>query len=116
MLLNKGKAGDKQILSEAAVEEMRKVQIAATQTKVVPKVDEGFAYALGSWTTENATAAGSKATVLVLPGLSGTWPLINYTKGYVFLVFAREFSGEQNAAVYTDLKKLIDAQFPVKNR
>ena len=112
MLLNKGKAGEKQILSEAAVDEMRKVQVAASQTKVVPKVDEGFAFALGIWTADNTP--GIKAPALVAPSLTGTWPEVDFARGYAFVLLARDFSGEQRPDVYADLKKLIDQKLPVK--
>lgn len=110
MVLNKGKAGDKQILSEASAEEMRKVQVAASQTGAVPKADEGFSFALGSWAADGNVAAGTKASSLVFPSLSGTWPAIDFSKGYALLVFARDFSGEQKPEAYSELKEVADQQ------
>jgi CubicO group peptidase (beta-lactamase class C family) len=114
MLLNKGRFGGKQVLTEAAVEELRKVQVAASQTKIIPKANAGFAYALGSWSTDESTATGAQATQLVLPSLAGTWPMIDFAKGYTFLVFGREFSGEQGAGVYRELKEVADRNVRVK--
>jgi CubicO group peptidase (beta-lactamase class C family) len=114
MLLKKGKAGDKQILSETAVEELRSVQIAASQTKAVPATNTGFAYALGSWVPDGTTVQGAKASALVVPSLAGTWPMVDFARGYAFLVFGNNFSGEQNAGVYADLKKVADQNMPVK--
>lgn len=121
MLLNKGKVGDKQILSETAVNEMRKVQVAASQTGAVPKADEGLSFALNSWAltpslSPSEMKKGAIAGVLGLPSLSGTWPVIDFAKGYVLLVFAREFSGEQRQEVYVDLKKTVDQQIASKNK
>ena len=42
MLLNNGKAGGKQILSENAVTQLRTVQVAKTSIKYTPKAAEGF--------------------------------------------------------------------------
>jgi hypothetical protein len=102
------------VLTEAAVEELRKVQVAASQTKIIPKANAGFAYALGSWSTDESTATGAQATQLVLPSLAGTWPMIDFAKGYTFLVFGREFSGEQGAGVYRELKEVADRNVRVK--
>ena len=110
MILNRGKAGDKQILSEASAEELRNVQAAAGQLGTIPKIDEGFSFALGSWSADGNIATGSKADLLVSPSLSGTWPLIDFSKGYALLVFARDFSGEQKPEVYLELKKLVDQE------
>jgi CubicO group peptidase (beta-lactamase class C family) len=114
LLLNKGKLGEKQLLSDAAIDEMRKVQVAALQTKAVPKADEGFSFAVGSWTTDNAATPGAKASTLVLPGLTGTWPEVDFSRGYAFVVLARNFSGEQKPEIYTDIKKTIDQKLPLK--
>lgn len=116
MLLNSGKAGTKQILSEASMEEMRKVQVAASKTNGIPKANAGFSYALGSWSPDGASVHGARTTALVLPSLSGTWPEVDFSRGYAFLVFSRDFSGEQDAVVYKELKKISDQQFPVKNK
>lgn len=114
LLLNKGKAGDKQLLTEAAVDEMRKVQVAASQTKAVPKADEGFAFAVGTWTADDAATPGAKASSLVLPGLTGTWPEVDFSRGYAFVLLTRNFSGEQKPEIYADIKKTIDQKLPLK--
>lgn len=112
MLLGKGKWSGKQILSEGAVEEMRKIQVDASHTEAVPRADERLSFALGCWAEG---AVGTKATVLLLPGLSGTWPVVDFSRGYAMLVFARDFSGEQKPAVYNGLKSVVDTQFAAKN-
>lgn len=110
MLLNGGKAGDKQILSAAAIEEMRKVSVSTPQIKGAPKVDEGFAFTLGAWDAEGSNVAGEKTAVVVLPSLTGTWPLIDFSRRYAFLLFARKFLGEQRKETYMELKEVIDGQ------
>lgn len=110
MLLNGGKVGEKQILSAAAVEEMRKVSLSLPQIKGTPKADEGFAFTLGAWDAEGSNVAGEKTNSVVLPGLTGVWPEVDFSHRYAFLVFARKFSGEQRKDAYMQLKDVIDGQ------
>jgi CubicO group peptidase (beta-lactamase class C family) len=107
MLLNKGKANGKQILSEASVEALRQVQTASVRIAYAPKAATGFAYALGSWVAEEKDG---KASVLASPGLLGTWPMIDFCRGYAYLVFVRNLLGEERAEAHMELKKVIDEQ------
>lgn len=117
MLLNNGKAGGKQIISEASVAEMRRAQVTKEQIKYAPKVAEGFTYALGSWdltpglplTPHGGGIAGS--SVLACPGLFGTWPMIDFSRGYACIFFVKSLLGEQKADAYLELKKVIDKQY-----
>ena len=109
MLLNKGKLGDKQILSEASVDEMHKVQIAKEQIRDAPKAVQGYAFALGSWAEDNAA-------VLTLPGWNGTWSEVNFNRGYGYVVLPQNFTGEQLAAPYTALKEAIDQTLITKKK
>lgn len=108
MLLNGGKANGKQILSEAAVAEMRKVQINPEQIKTVFRGTEGFTFTLGTWTTDEGLATGSTATVLALPSFKGVWPAVDFARRYAVVILPGEFSGDQNPALYLELKKIID--------
>lgn len=111
MLLSNGKAGGKQILSEASVAEMRKAQVSKEQIKYAPKAGEGFTYALGCWVEEGPGSIGSTSTVLASPGLFGTWPLVDFSRGYACIFFAKSLLGEQKADAYLELKKVADKQF-----
>lgn len=130
MLLNNGKHNGVQVLSEDAVNEMRKVQNKTVQIMFAPKSAEGYLYALGSWVisykdstvyTEEKTNAipplpgyGAKdfpfATSLASPGLFGTWPMIDYCRGYAYIVFVKNLLGEERAHVHEELKKMVDRQ------
>jgi CubicO group peptidase (beta-lactamase class C family) len=110
MLLNGGKAGAKQILSGAAIEELRKVQIDQDHIKQVPKGTENFSFALGSWEVEGAHTKGALASALALPGWNGTWPLIDFNRGYALIVLPKSFSGEQLTTPYLSLKSIADQQ------
>ena len=109
MLMNKGKFGDKQILSEESVNQLMQIQTNSSQIKYAPKAAQGFNYALGSWVVEESNG---KATALACPGLFGTWPMIDFCRGYAYLVFVKNLMGEEKAEAHLALKKIIDAQFP----
>ena len=114
MLLNGGKVNGKQILSEAALEEMRTVQIMPEEMKAVPPAAKGFGFAMGTWAVDKARQKGEKASVLALPSLDGTWAQIDFARGYAALVLAANYEGEQKPTVYNGLKEIADSQFPAK--
>lgn len=108
MLLNMGKYGGKQILSEEAVKTMLQVQSKPSLVKYAPKAAEGFNYTLSSWAVEEKDG---KATALACPGLFGTWPMIDFCRGYAYLVFTKNLLTEEKAGLHMQMKKEIDAQF-----
>ena len=115
MLLNHGNYKGKQIITEESIDEMMKINTKAEQIKYAPKSATGFNYASGSWVIEEKTEAkeiqkpktsvtpvsppGDEpifkttnfATALASPGLFGTWPMIDYCRGYAYLVFVKKF-------------------------
>lgn len=109
MLLNKGKYKGKQVLSEASVNTLMQVQTKPSlMSYVPPAANGGFNYTLGSWAIEEK---GGKATVLASPGLFGTWPMVDFCRGYAYLVFVKKLSGgEEKAEAHMELKKTIDRQ------
>jgi len=110
MLLNKGKYKGKQILSEQSVNELRKVQNNQEQIKYAPKSAAGYTYASGSWVVETRAADPRMGTAFASPGLFGTWPMIDYCRGYAYIIFVKNFLGEERADVHKELKKILDAQ------
>lgn len=113
MLLNNGMYNGKQILSEASVKEMRKLQTSPEQIKYTPKAGEGFGYALGSWVLEEGK--DGEADVLSSPGLFGTWPMVDWCRGYACIFFVKTLlSGEQKKDVYMQMKDAIDEKLPKK--
>lgn len=109
MLLNKGKLGGKQILSEESVNALMQIQTKPEFIKHAPKSAQGYNYALGSWVIEEG---GGKAQVLASPGLFGSWPMIDFCRGYAFLVLTKSLLGEEKAGVYLEIKKSIDEAIP----
>lgn len=127
MMLNNGKYKGKLILSEEAIQLMQEVQNKPGEIKYAPGAAKGFTYALGSWVVEDETTAGMKfdpnkpireyaekpklvATALASPGLFGTWPMIDYCRGYAYIVFVKNLLGDERAEVHKEAKKIIDAQ------
>ena len=111
MLLNKGTYNGKQIISEASINEMMKVQNTPEQVRYSPKAAEGYMYALGSWVVEGS---GKTANALASPGLFGTWPMIDYCRGYAYIVFVKNLLGEERAEVHKVIKKIIDEQIAIE--
>ncbi len=107
MLLNKGKHNGVQILSENAVNEMMKIRTSAAMIKYAPKAATGFNYASGAWVVEENNG---KATALASPGLFGTWPMVDYCRGYTYLVFCKNLLGEEKAEAYLQIKTVVDEQ------
>lgn len=110
MLLNKGIFKGKRILSEQAVDEMRKIQINTTLIKEAPLACQGLAYALGAWVLEDD--GKGNATCLTNPGLYGVWPVVDFCRGYASIVFVKSLLKEQDKAIYLDIKSTIDEQIP----
>jgi CubicO group peptidase (beta-lactamase class C family) len=108
MLMNKGVYQGRRILSEEAVNEMLTLQTRLAQIKYAPNVAEGFNYALGAWATD---WKDGKATVITSPGLFGTWPMIDYCRGYAYLFFVKNLVDQDKADTQTEIKALIDEKF-----
>jgi CubicO group peptidase (beta-lactamase class C family) len=120
MLMNKGKHNGKQILSEESVNELMKIQTANVPKRFVPKAAEGFNYALGSWVIEEKSPlpaspeGGGVATALASPGLFGTWPMVDFCRGYAYILFVKNFLGEERANAHLEIKKAIDEKITEK--
>lgn len=120
MLLNKGKHNGVQVLSENAVQEMMKVQTRPELIKYAPKAALGFNYASGSWVIEESAVPGpdgaKMGSALASPGLFGTWPMVDFCRGYAYLVFVKNFLGEERADAQLELKKAVDTQISAECR
>jgi CubicO group peptidase (beta-lactamase class C family) len=108
MLLNNGKLNGKQILSENAIAEMKKIQVSKDKMKFSPKATEDFYHALGAWAIEGGENIGETATVLTSPGFLGVWPIVDFNRGYAFVFFPKSTPTEQSTNVYLGLKGELD--------
>ncbi|MFL5810041.1 MAG: serine hydrolase domain-containing protein [Flavisolibacter sp.] len=112
MLLNNGKYNGQEILSEASVKELRKIQTKLTDIKYAPLAGEGFNYALGSWVIEGSDG---EASSLSSPGLFGTWPMVDWCRGYASIIFVKTLlGGEQKKDLYMQMKEAIDEKLKSK--
>ena len=108
MILNKGMFEGKRILSEQSIAEMQKIQTGKAVVKYEPAIAAGYGYGLGEWILEkDANGAG---TVVSSPGLYGSFPLVDYCRGYAMLIFAKTLLNEQKKDVYDALKQAVDSQ------
>lgn len=110
MLLNKGKYNGKQILSEASVDQMMQTQTSLDKIKYAPQNAEGYNYALGSWVLEQGK--DGKAKALSSPGLFGTWPVVDFCRGYAYIIFVKNLLTENRANINMEIKTEIDKQLP----
>lgn len=106
MLLNKGIFNGKRILSDSAVGLMMQQQIKTENIKYAPAVAQGYTYALGSWIM--SSDANGKGIVVTCPGLFGSFPLIDYCRGYTMVVFTKSLLTEHKKEFYTKLKEAFD--------
>ena len=109
MLMNKGVYHGNRILSENAVNAMLTIQTRLEQIRYAPKAAEGYNYALGAWAVE---AKDGKATTVASPGLFGSWPMIDYCRGYAYLFFVKDLLSEDKSDAQMEIKAVIDGKFP----
>lgn len=109
MMLNKGIAKGKRVLSKASVELMMQAQTTQDIVKSTPDVAQGYNYGLGVWIQE--TAPDGKTAVISSPGLFGTWPYVDYCRGYACIIFTKNLLTERKRDMYDAIKKVIDGHF-----
>jgi CubicO group peptidase (beta-lactamase class C family) len=108
MILNKGMFEGKRFLSEESVAEMMKIQTKDAVVKYTPVVASGYSYGLGCWIQE--MDGSGNATVISSPGLFGTWPMVDYCRGYTCIIFVKTLLNEQRKEIYLEIKEAIDRQ------
>lgn len=110
MFLNKGIFRGKRILQKSTVEKMMEVAASQTMMKYTPAAAEGFDYGFGVWIQEKDK--DGKTTVVSSPGLFGTWPYVDYCRGYACIIFTKNLLGERKKDIYLAIKKTVDLYFP----
>lgn len=104
MLLNKGMFNGKQILTEASIAEMMKLQTGTALNKYTPPFMNGFSYGLGTW---RETADG-KVVNCVSQNSPFIW--IDYCRGYSCILLAKKERDGLKRELYDQLKAAVDAQ------
>lgn len=108
MMLNKGMFEGKKLLSEKSIAEMQKIQTGTATIKYTPSTVQGYGYGLGEWILDKD--ASGQGTVISSPGLYGTFPLVDYCRGYACLIFVRTLQNEQKKDIYTSIVDAINQQ------
>ncbi len=109
MLLNNGNYKGLRILSETAVAELRTVQTTAPLIKYAPEATRGFDYALSAWAPEQR--GEKQATVLTNLSFGGTLPIVDFCRGYAFLLLLKEPTDDPKANLYAPVKGALDDRF-----
>ena len=106
MLLNKGKFNGKQIISEASVAELMKIQTGSALNKYTPPFMNGFNYGLGTWLeTKDGTVINC-----VSPNSPFVW--IDYCRGYACILLSKKEQDLQKRELYNQLRAAVDAGIP----
>jgi hypothetical protein len=92
--------------------ELRTIHTQPEQVRYVPKSLTGYSYALGSWVIEEGNE--HKANVLASPSLTGTWPIVDWCRGYAFLVVTKSSLNEPKKDDYLLMKDAVDEKLPAK--
>lgn len=107
MLLNKGTGNGKQILSEASVQELFKLQTGNAKVIFAPKTLENYQYGLGNWIDENTGICTS-------PGLNGFYPFINLKKNYAVVIFGetkdKKDKDDKSANVFNEIMEEVEGK------
>lgn len=104
MLLNRGKFNGKQILSEASVSELLKIQTGTALNKFTPPFMTGFNYGLGSW-IEN-----KEGIVVNCVSQNGPFVWIDFCRGYACILLSKKEQDVQKRELYNQLQAAINQQ------
>jgi len=109
MLLNKGMFNNKQVLSEESVKTLLTLQ-SKPPMKNIPKLVEGYDFAFGSWILEEDS--DGKIQAATSPSLAGTWPIVDFCRGYTLVVFTDQLKNPPGKELYLDIKSIVDEGIP----
>jgi CubicO group peptidase (beta-lactamase class C family) len=104
MLLNKGKFMGKQILSEASVNELLKVQTGTSLNKFTPPFYNGYSFTLGGW-IEN-----KDATVISCAAQNAPFVWVDYCRGYAAILLSKKERDVQKRELYNQLQAAVNEQ------
>jgi len=110
MLLNNGLYKGQRILSEAAVKELRQIQTAPQSIKGNPQLTAGYAYTVGTWAPEQRPG-GKEASSLAAPSFGGTVPVVDFCRGYAFILLLKDLDDEKKDNAYQQIKEVLDERF-----
>jgi len=109
MLLNNGNYKGVKVLSPESVKALRSIQTAGGMLKGAPERAKGFDFALGAWVPESN--GGKEASVLTSPGFNGALPVVDFCRGYAFLLLLKDETENDKADIYKEAKAVLDDRF-----
>lgn len=109
MLLNKGKFRGQQVLSEESVAELIKIQTGDLLMKYLPDAGKGMGYASGAWVLEED--GNGNATALISPSLFGFWSVVDFKRGYAFLLLPKEMVENDPISLHKEIIEIINPHF-----
>ena len=104
MLLNKGKFNGTQILSEASVNELFKIQTGTALTKFTPPFMTDFNYGLGTWIETK------EGPVVNCVAQNSPFVWIDFCRGYACILLSKKEQELQKRELYNQLQTAINQQ------
>lgn len=106
MILNKGTYGGKRVLSEKSIEAMQMDYTKNARVVYAPINAGKTGYGFGEWIFKEASST-SKA-VVSSPGLFGSFPWVDYNKGYCSLLFTFNLKNKGRDDLYASLRNIVN--------
>lgn len=106
MILNKGSYGGKRVLSEKSIEAMQMDYTKNARVVYAPINAGKTGYGFGEWIFKEASST-SKA-VVSSPGLFGSFPWVDYNKGYCSLLFTFNLKNKGRDDLYASLRNIVN--------
>jgi CubicO group peptidase (beta-lactamase class C family) len=121
MILQEGRYKEKRIISKALINEMQKNKI-GKDCIIAGSPDEEriWGYGFGEWLIDQPLATSPRKDAMPesprsqfigYPGISGSFPWINYQKKYAAILFFTSPDNKESFRSYQDLKEIVDSVF-----
>jgi CubicO group peptidase (beta-lactamase class C family) len=103
MVLTKGVYNGKRVLSEKSVAAMQVNYAKDARVVYTPAAGAGWGYGYGEWVMRESDAGGAVSS----PGLFGSFPWVDYEKGYCAMLFTVNLKNRQRAELYKGLLEVV---------
>jgi CubicO group peptidase (beta-lactamase class C family) len=102
MILHKGVYNGKRVLSENSVALMQVNYAKDTRVVYSPAAGAGWGYGFGEW------VMSSDGKEVSSPGLFGSFPWVDYGKGYCGMLFTVNLRNRERAELYRELREVVE--------
>ena len=112
MILNKGRLGGRQILTEKSIREME-INRLGPDVKIAysPGEAEGFGYGFGEWVVKDPET-GEPGKWVTSPGLFGSFPWVDNEKQYCAFLMTFNLNFKDRHERYFAMKQILDESLP----